>query len=341
MVSGPRIVVTRSLPGRAVGLLESVGDVWLWNEDRAIPRSVLEAQIARAAGLFCMLTDPIDRAVLDRAPNLVGVSQMAVGVDNVDVEACTQRGIPVGHTPDVLTETTADLAFGLLLAAARRIPEGDQYVRAGRWTQWAPDLLLGRDAYGSTLGLVGFGRIGQAIARRSRGFGMKVLYTNGRGQAVQGVDGEYRSLDALLAESDHVVLACALTPATTRLIDGRALGRMKPTATLVNVARGPVVDTQALLEALCEGVIAAAGLDVTDPEPIPAGHPLVQQPNCVITPHIASASVRTRTHMAEMAAANLIASLHGEQMPHCANPEVYRQPGPEPFGATPATRGPV
>jgi lactate dehydrogenase-like 2-hydroxyacid dehydrogenase len=322
-LSGPRIVVTRQLPGRVIDLMESVADVWMWEHNSAIPRSVLEAEIVDAAGLYCMLTDPIDRELLDAGAGLLGVSQMAVGVDNIDVTACTARGIPVGHTPGVLTETTADLALGLLLAATRRIGEGIDYVRAGRWTQWEPDMLVGRDVHGSTVGLIGYGRIGQAIARRARGFGAQVLYTNGRGEPVTGVADAFRSFDALLSESDHVVLACALTPQTRMLIDGPALARMKSTATLVNVARGPVVDTQALTEALSEGVIAAAGLDVTDPEPIPAGHPLLHLPNCVITPHIASASVRTRTHMAEMAAANLIASLHGERMPHCVNPEVY------------------
>jgi len=322
---GHKIVVTRTPPGQVTEWLRSVGDVWVWDENRAIARSELIDRVRAATGLYCMLTDAIDEELLEAAPDLVAVSQMAVGVDNIDVPACTSRGIPVGHTPDVLTETTADLAFGLLIAAARRIEEAAGYVRAGRWTQWEPELLLGRDLHGSTIGIIGLGRIGRAVARRASGFRMRTLYTKRTRDPVYeeeyGV--EFRALDDLLAESDHVVVVCALTRETHHLIDGRALVRMKPTATLVNVARGPIVMTGALVEALAEGVIAAAALDVTDPEPLPHDHPLVTMRNCLVTPHIGSASVRSRVHMAEVAAGNLIAALNGEPMPHAVNPEVY------------------
>ena len=272
-----------------------------------------------------MLTDGIDAELLAAAPKLSAISQMAVGVDNVDLGACTARGIPVGHTPDVLTETTADTAFGLLIAAARRFREGVEDVLDGRWGEWDPVALVGHDVHGSTLGVVGLGRIGKAVARRAAGFRMRVLY-NKRSRdhlAEEDLGVEFRSFEVLLAESDHVVVLTSLNPGTHRLIDRRALAMMKPTATLVNASRGPVVDTSALVEALSSGRIAAAGLDVTDPEPMPSDHPLVSLPNCFIVPHIGSATVRTRMLMAERAVENLIAALSGKQMPYCANPDVY------------------
>ncbi len=325
-MSRHRIVVTRTPPGQVLEWLRQVGDVWVWRENRAIERRELLGRIADATGLYCMLTDAVDEELLDAAPSLIAISQMAVGVDNVDLAACTARRIPVGHTPGVLTETTADLAFGLLIAAARRMGEARDYVRSGAWTQWEPELLLGHDLHGSTVGIIGLGRIGRAFARRAAGFGMRILYTQRTPdpRAEEALGAEYRDLGDLLAESDHVMVLCALTPETQGLIDGAALKQMKPTATLVNAARGPIVNTPALTEALAEGVIAAAGLDVTDPEPIPADHPLVALPNCYIVPHIGSASVRTRVHMAEVAAGNLIAALNRESMPYVANPDVYR-----------------
>lgn len=298
----------------------------MWPENRAIPRSELLAHAEEAAGLYCMLTDGIDSELLDAAPRLTAVSQMAVGVDNVDLEACTARRIPVGHTPDVLTETTADTAFGLLIAAARRFREGLEDVVEGRWGEWDPLALVGWDLHSSTLGIVGLGRIGRAVARRAAGFRMRVLYTKRtRDPAAESELGvEFRSFEALLAESDHVVVLTSLNPGTHRLIDSGALDTMKPTATLVNASRGQVVDTDALVRALTDRRIAAAGLDVTDPEPMPPEHPLVSLPNCFIVPHIGSATVRTRILMAERAAENLLAALGGERMPYCANPEVYR-----------------
>lgn len=318
-------MVTRNPPGSVVENLASLADVWTWPENRAMPRSGLLARVADAEGLYCMLTDGIDAELLDAAPQLVAISQMAVGVDNVDLDACTGRGIPVGHTPDVLTETTADTAFGLLIAAARRFREGMEDVVEGRWGEWDPLALVGRDVHGSTLGIVGLGRIGRAVARRAAGFGMRVLYNKRtRDPAAESESGvEFRSFDRLLAEADHVMVLTSLNSGTHHLIDRRALSLMKPTATLVNASRGQVVDTDALLRALAEGWIASAGLDVTDPEPMPPDHPLVALPNCFIVPHIGSATVRTRILMADRAMDNLIAALGGERMPYCANPEVY------------------
>ncbi len=318
------IVVTRMPPGSAVERLGQIGDVWTWPEDRAIPRDRLLEAVETATGLFCMLTDSIDEELLSAAPKLRAISTMAVGTDNIDLPACTNRGIPVGHTPDVLTEATADMAFALLLAAARRIGEGARYVQEGSWRRWEPSLLLGRQVHDTTLGIIGLGRIGTAVARRAEGFGMRVLY-HGRTPR-DGVRWEYRDLDELLGESDHVLISCPLTPETYHLIGDDEFSRMKPTATLTNIARGPIVDQQALQRALLEGEIAAAALDVTDPEPIDPDDPLLSLPNCLVMPHLGSATVATRTAMAELAADNLIAGLRGSPMPACANPEVYNLP---------------
>jgi len=321
----PRVVITRPPPGPAVERIREEAAVWLWEEDRPIPGDQLRRALVTADGLYCMLTDPIDAALLEAGPGLRVVSSMAVGVDNIDLETCTARGIPVGHTPDVLTETTADTAFALLLAAARRLGEGRDYVRAGRWVQWSPHLLLGSDIHSSTLGIVGLGRVGRAVARRAAGFEMRVLYHSRdrlpRAEAELGVG--YRTFEDLLIESDHVVVATPLTGETKHLINGPALGLMKPTATLVNISRGGTVDSEALVAALESGEIAAAGLDVTDPEPIPPDHPLLALPNCFVIPHLGSSSLRTREAMADLAAANLLAGLAGERLPACANPEVY------------------
>jgi lactate dehydrogenase-like 2-hydroxyacid dehydrogenase len=244
---------------------------------------------------------------------------MAVGVDNVDLAAVTERGIQVGHTPGVLTETTADLAFALLLAAARRVVEGDAAVRAGDWRTWEPAAFMGEEVHGATLGVVGMGRIGSAVARRAEGFGMRVL-ASGRSGTVALAD--------LLAESDFVSLHVPLSDETRKLIGEPELRRMRPTAVLVNTARGEVVDTDALVRALREGWIAGAGLDVTDPEPLAADHPLLESGRAVVTPHIGSASRKTRELMASMAVDNLLGALRGERMPHLANPEAPTRPSP-------------
>jgi lactate dehydrogenase-like 2-hydroxyacid dehydrogenase len=322
----PSVLVTRRIPQPGLDLLVGQCAVDLWDSDLPIPRDVLLQRIGDKDGLYCLLTERIDDELLDAAPQLKVVSQMAVGVDNIDVPACTRRGIPVGNTPGVLTETTADLTWALLLAAARRVVEGVDYVRAGQWLTWSPTALLGPDVYGATLGVVGLGRIGQAVARRAYGFGMRILYTSRqpKPEAEQTLAASYVDLDTLLSQSDFVSLHTSLTPETYHLIDAAALKKMKPTAILVNAARGGVVDHDALVEALRNGEITRAALDVTEPEPLPADHPLAHLPNCIVVPHIASASIATRTKMATMAAENLLAGVRGEVLPNCVNPEVQR-----------------
>ena len=290
-----------------------------------MPRELLLDAVKGVDGALVMLTDRIDREFLDAGPGLRVISQMAVGVDNIDLSACTRRGIPVGHTPDVLTETTADMAWALLGAAARRIPEGRDYVLGGRWLQWDPDLLLGSDLWGATLGIVGMGRIGAAVARRASGFSMRVVYTSRspKPDVEERTAAAYQDLGDLLAGADHVVITASYTPETHHLIDAEALAMMKESAVLVNIARGPLVDPDALYRALRSGVIGAAALDVTDPEPIPADHPLLGLRNCLVVPHLGSASRNTRLAMATRAAENLAAGLRGDQVPWCANPEVY------------------
>lgn len=320
------ILVTRKPPGRALEMLAEVGEVDLWPEDTVMPRAELMQRVAAAEGLYCMLTDQIDRELIGAATRLRAVANMAVGVDNIDLSACTERRIPVGHTPGVLTEATADLAFGLVLAAARRMGEGIDHVRRGDWGDWKPDLLLGQDVHSAVLGIVGMGRIGAAVARRARGFGMQIVYAGpSRKPEVEAELGAVRrDLSGLLSTSDHVVITASLNAETYHLIDTAAFRLMKPTATLVNVARGPIVDSNALQVALTSGAIAAAGLDVTDPEPLPADHPLTELPNCVITPHLGSASNKTRADMAELGARNLVNALEGRPMEACANPAVYQ-----------------
>lgn len=305
-------------------MLEKAGDVVVWDGDEPMPPADLTAAAAHAAGLYCMLTDQIDDALLDAAPGLRVVSTMAVGVDNIDIEACTSRRIPVGHTPGVLADTVADLAIGLLLTAARRIVEGVDYVRAGRWQTWEPDLMLGQDLHGSAVGIVGFGQVGRTIARRLSGFDCRIFVHNRTPPAdAEELGVEPVGLDDLLAQSDHVVVAVALTASTRHLIDAPALAAMKPTATLVNVSRGGTVDQVALTEALRTGSIGAAALDVTDPEPIAPYDPLLAMTNCIVIPHLGSSTVRTREAMAHLAARNLLAGLAGERLEACANPEVY------------------
>jgi glyoxylate reductase len=262
--------------------------------------------------------------VLDREPQLKVISNLAVGFDNVDVEAATARGVMVCNTPGVLTETTADFTWALLMAAARRLVEGADYVRAGKWLTWGPTLLMGQDVHHATIGIVGFGRIGKEIAKRARGFDMRILaYDTFRDEeAAEEFGVEFMELDELLQASDFVTLHVALTDETRNMISGRELRLMKSTAILVNAARGPVVDTDALVDALKNGEIAGAALDVTEPEPLPGDHPLVSLPNAIVVPHIASATVATRNEMARMAAANLLAGIRGDRPPNLVNPEV-------------------
>ncbi len=305
-----RVFVTRKLPGDALARLEAEHHVEIWPERLPPPRAELLARAPELEGLLSVLTDPVDSELIDAAPNLRAISNYAVGVDNVDVEAATARGIPVGNTPGVLTESTADLAVALMFGIARRLAEGEGFVRAGKWVTWEPDLMLGRDLHGATVGIVGYGRIGQAVGRRLEGFGCELLTTK-RGGGVR--------LAELLERSDFVTLHCPLTPETRGLIGDDALARMKPTAYLVNTARGPVVDSAALARALHSGEIAGAALDVTDPEPLPADHPLLEAPNLLVVPHIGSATHETRRRMADIAVDNLLAGLAGEPMPHSVN----------------------
>jgi glyoxylate reductase len=312
MDAQPRVFVTRRLPGEALERLSDASDVEVWPDRLPPPRAELLARAPELDGLLALLTDPIDAELMDAAPRLRAISNYAVGVDNVNVEAATARGIPVGNTPGVLTDSTADLALALMLGIARRLAEGEAFVRAGEWRTWEPGLMLGRDLHGATVGIVGYGRIGQAVARRLEGFGCTLLTTSRSG----GV-----TLEELLERSDFVTLHCPLTPETRGLIDDAALRRMKPTAYLVNTARGPVVDSGALARALTAGEIAGAALDVTDPEPLPGDHPLLDAPNLLVVPHIASATHATRGRMADIAVDNLLAGLAGEPMPFCVNPE--------------------
>lgn len=325
-----RVFVTRRIPDAGLRLVVDATDADLWDQELPPPRDELLRRVAGVEGLLSLLTDRVDDELLDAAgPGLKVVSNFAVGFDNVDVPACTRRGIPVGNTPGVLTETTADLAFALLMAVARRLSEGYDHVRQDRWQTWGPMLLLGRDVHGATLGIVGFGRIGREMAKRAGGFGMRVLYhdvdrASPQDEAALGAEGV--ELERLLSESDFISLHTNLTPETEHMLDAAAFARMKPGAIVINTSRGPVIDHDALHDALRSGHLGGAGLDVTEPEPMRADHPLLSLPNCLVVPHIASASVATRDRMAKMAAANLLAGLRGERLPDPVNPEFYDRP---------------
>jgi glyoxylate reductase len=322
----PRVYVTRPIPDAGLKLILDRCDTFVFQGDIPPGRMELLHHVRGCDGLLTLLTEQIDRELLLAAgPQLKVVSNMAVGYDNIDVEAATELGILVGNTPGVLTETTADLAFALLAAAARRIAEGVDYVRAGKWQTWGPEVLLGYDLYEATLGIIGFGRIGQAMARRAAGFNMRVLFADpsDRSKESAATGAVQCDLNDLLKESDFVSLHAPSTDQTQHLIDAKAFSRMKPTAILVNTARGPLVDLQALRQALSTGTIAYAALDVTEPEPLPSNHPLLALPNCLVVPHIGSASHATRNKMAIMAAHNLLAGLQGQLPPNCVNPTAY------------------
>ena len=322
----PRVLVCRQIFPEAIQKIEAETDAELWTDELPPPRPLLLEKVKGIDGLLCLLTEQVDAELMDAAgPQLKVISQIAVGFDNIDVAEATRRGIPVGNTPDVLTQTTADAAFALLMAAARRIVESARAVHEGKWRTWHPLHYLGQDVYGSTLGIIGMGRIGVEVAKRAQGFDMDVLYSD----VVRREDLEaqypfkYVDLDTLLRESDFVSLHTVLSDATYHLIGEEALAKMKPTAVLVNASRGPVVDPRALYSALKDGGIAAAALDVTEPEPIPTDDPLLTLDNCVIVPHIASASVNTRGEMSRIAAQNLLNGVKGERLLTCVNPEVY------------------
>ncbi|MFO7585727.1 MAG: D-glycerate dehydrogenase [Anaerolineales bacterium] len=324
-MSKPKVFVTRVIRDKGLNLVKEFCDAEIWPEELPPSREVLLEKVRGVEGILCLLTDKIDAEVLDAAgPRLKVVSNHAVGFDNIVVADATAHRIPVGNTPDILTDATADFAFALLMAAARRVTEAERYLRAGKWVTWGPSMLLGVDMVGKTLGLVGFGRIGQAVAKRASGFEMPVIYHDPTAQPVPGLQAEaVASLDELLRKSDFVSLHVPLTEATRRMVNADFLSKMKPNAVLVNTARGGVLDQDALYAALKNKQIFAAALDVTDPEPLPLDSPLLTLENCVIAPHIASASEQTRDDMALLAAENLIAGLKGERLPHCVNPEVY------------------
>lgn len=317
----PKVYVTRHLPATAMQRLAEACQVDIWDHEFPPSYQVILENIADKQGLLCLLTDQVDAPLMDAAPQLKVISQCAVGFDNIDLPAATARKIVVGNTPGVLTDATADFAFALLMASARRIGEAMDYVRAGQWQTWGLTLLLGQEVYGKTLGLVGFGRIGQAVAKRARGFDMRILYFDPtrQHQAEAELGVEFCGLDCLLAESDFVSLHVNLTPQTQGLIGKRQFSIMKPHAVLINTSRGPVVDSEALYHALKEGLIGYAALDVTEPEPLPAGHPLLALPNLIVAPHIASATVTSRTQMALMAVDNLVAGVRGEALPFPVN----------------------
>ncbi len=304
-----RVFVTRSLPFPALERLRAEHEVDVWDEHGPPPREVLLERAARADGLLSMITEVVDAELFDVAQGLRGVANLAVGTDNIDLREAARRGISVGNTPDVLTDATADIAFALLLGIARRVVEGEQEVRTGKWVSWYPAHLVGGDITGTTLGIVGWGRIGQAVARRGEGFGMRVIHSS-RSSGV--------SLEQLLDESDYVSLHAPLTEATRHLMGAPEFKRMKRTAYLINTARGGVVDQGALRQALEEGEIAGAGLDVTYPEPLSPKDPLLTAPNLLVLPHVGSATIRTRSKMADMAVDNLLAVLSGQPMPHPA-----------------------
>ncbi|MEJ8545904.1 2-hydroxyacid dehydrogenase [Brevibacillus borstelensis] len=311
----PVVFVTRQVASEAIEYVKEAAEVEVWEEDRPCPREILLQKAEQADGLLTMLTERVDEELLSRARKLKVVANMAVGYDNIDVPAAKKRGIHITNTPDVLTEATADLAFALLMAAGRRITEANRFLLAGEWKSWSPTLLAGQNIYHTTLGIIGMGRIGEAVARRAKGFGMRILYHNRRRrpEAELEVGAQYRELDDLLRQADYVVMLTPLTPDTAKMIGEREFSLMKPTSVFVNVSRGGTVDEEALYRALVEKKIWAAGLDVFQKEPVPPDHPFLTLPNVVALPHIGSATYQTRMEMAKLAAANIRAVLEGKE----------------------------
>ena len=322
----PKVLVTRQIFPEWIDAIFEECEGEVWEDELPPPRDVLLEKVQGLDGLLCLLTEAVNAELMDAAgPQLKVISQIAVGFDNIDVPEATRRGIPVGNTPEVLTETTADATWALMLAAARRIVESNRAVHDGNWRTWHPLHYLGQDIYGATLGIIGLGRIGLAVARRASGFGMRVLYNDVYRredmEAEMGV--EFVDMDRLLAESDYVSLHMNLTPENRHFMNDEAFEKMKSTAIIVNAARGPAIDPRALYRALTEGKIGAAALDVTDPEPIPLDDPLLTLDNFVVVPHIASASVNTRREMSRISAQNLLRGVKGERLLTCLNPQVY------------------
>ncbi len=321
----PKVFVTRVIREKGLELVRDHCQADIWPEELPPSREELLERVRDVDGLLCLLTDRIDGEVMDAAGSgLKVISNHAVGFDNIDVAAATARGIPVGNTPGILTDATADMAFALMMAAGRRVVEAEKFLRAGKWKTWGPSMLLGMDFAGATLGIIGFGRIGQAVAKRASGFDMRVLYYDpGASPSDPNLPAVSTDLNTLLRESDFVSIHVPLTPETRHMVNAELLAKLKPNAVLVNTSRGAVLDQAALYETLKEHRIFAAALDVTDPEPLPLDSPLLELDNCIILPHIASASVQSRDMMAYLSAKNLIAGLNGERLPHCVNPEVY------------------
>jgi glyoxylate reductase len=320
-----KVFVSRLIPERGLKKVKAATDTEVWNSDMPPPADVLLDKAKECDGLLSLLTDKIDGDFMDACPRLKVIANLAVGFDNIDIPAATKRGVIVGNTPGVLTDTTADFAWTLLMAAARRLTEGERYVRDGKWTTWGPLLLRGQDIHHATLGLVGLGRIGSEMARRAQGFSMQVLYHDvvRREDLEQSMGIRHVDMDTLLNESDFVSVHVPLFKETYHLINDAAFAKMKNSAVLVNSARGPIVDPKALYDALSTGQIFAAGLDVTEPEPITMDDPLLTLENCVIAPHIASGSVETREQMSDVAAENILAGLAGKQGPAIVNPDVF------------------
>jgi glyoxylate reductase len=319
-----KVVITQPLPDERLVALAGHCEIEVLRTTGSLSGSAVEEQLAGCHGLVCLLVDDINRPLLDAMPNLEFVSSVSVGVDHIDIEALTERHIPVGHTPGVLVDATADTAFALLLAAARRVAEGDRFIRAGLWNaenRWTADFFLGKDVSGATLGIIGLGAIGQAVARRAAAFNMQVVSWTPSGREVPGVQAV--SLEELLRSSDFVSVHLALTTETHNLLDARRIASMKPGAVLVNTARGGIVNEMALVQALEDGHLFAAALDVFEQEPVDKDNPLLQHPRVVVVPHIGSATAQTRVEMVDIAVSNALAALQGQHMPHCVNPDVY------------------
>lgn len=321
----PKVFVTRLIPEVGLDKVRAACEADIWTEPLPPSAEELRQKVADCEGLLCLLTERIDAALMDAAPRLRVISNYAVGFNNIDISAATQRGIPVGNTPGVLTDATADMAFALLISAARRIVESNRYTLEGKWKTWEPRGHIGQDLAGRTLGIVGLGRIGYAMAQRCHGgWGMKILYHDQRANphAERELGAAKVEFDTLLAQSDFVSVHADLNDTTRGMFNAAAFRKMKPTAVFVNTARGPLVVERDLAEALKNGVIFAAGLDVTDPEPPTMDNPLLALPNCIVAPHIASATTATRDGMADIAADNLILGLRGEPLRAWVNPEV-------------------
>ena len=330
----PKVFVTREIPERGLNIILERFDAKVWREYTPPPKEVIIEEAKDVDALVTLLTDKIDKEVLDVAKNLKIIAQYAVGYDNIDVEECTRRGIYVTNTPEVLTETTADFTWTLILAVARRVVEADKFARSGEWeksrTGWHPKMLLGTDIHGKTLGIIGLGRIGTAVARRAKGFNMKIIYySRSRKENIEKELGlKFVDFDTLLREADFVSIHVPLTEETYHMIGERELKLMKNTAFLINTSRGKVIDEKALYKALKEKWIAGAALDVFEEEPTPANNPLLELENIVVAPHIASATHETRSRMAEMVAQNLIAYFEGKIPPNLVNPEVLKKTAP-------------